>query len=196
MPAPFLKNSYCSYCGAANALDQPWPRTCANCDAISYANPLPVAVLLLPVDDGVLVVRRAIPPRQGQLALPGGFIDQSESWQAAAVRELREEAGIVVNPTEVRLFDALSASDGTLLIFGIALPRRASELPAFAASAEVSERRVLAQPEPLAFALHTVVVERWFAERPSGGDPAQREAPASTSTAGQPPGSPARPTLS
>ena len=172
MPVPHLKNSYCSYCGAAYALDQPWPRTCAGCDAISYVNPLPVSVLLLPVDDGVLVVRRAIPPRQGQLALPGGFIEQVESWQAAAVRELREEAGIIVNPTELRLFDVLSAPDGTVLIFGTALPRRASELPAFAASAEVSERRVLARPEPLAFPLHTMVVERWFAERPSVGDPA------------------------
>jgi ADP-ribose pyrophosphatase YjhB (NUDIX family) len=173
MPAPLRKNSHCSYCGAAYALDQPWPRICASCYAITHANPLPVAVLLLPVDDGMLVVRRAIPPRQGQLALPGGFIDQGESWQAAAARELREEAGVIVNPTEVRLFDARSASDGTLLIFGIALPRRASELPAFAAGAEVSERRVLTWPEPLAFPLHTLVVERWFAERPSGGDPAQ-----------------------
>jgi ADP-ribose pyrophosphatase YjhB (NUDIX family) len=172
MPVPHLKNSYCSYCGAAYAVDQSWPRTCAACDAISYVNPLPVSVLLLPVDDGVLVVRRAIPPRQGQLALPGGFINQDESWQAAAVRELREEAGIIVNPTELRLFDVLSAPDGTVLIFGTAQPRCASELPAFAASAEASERSVLARPEPLAFPLHTLVVERWFAERPSGVDPA------------------------
>ncbi len=185
MPAPHLKNSHCSYCGAAYAVNQPWPRTCAGCDAISYVNPLPVAVLLLPIDDGMLVVRRAIPPRQGQLALPGGFIDQGESWQAAAARELREEAGIIVNPTELRLFDALSAPDGTVLIFGTALPRRASELPVFDASAEVSERRVLARPEPLAFALHTLVVERWFAERASGGDPAQGEASASPRSEGQ-----------
>jgi ADP-ribose pyrophosphatase YjhB (NUDIX family) len=146
-------------------MNQPWPRTCADCAAIRYINPLTVAVLLLPVDDGVLVVRRAIPPRQGQLALPGGFIEQGESWQAAAVRELREEAGIIVKPTEPRLFDALSAPDGTVLIFGTAMPRHTSELPVFAAIAEVSERRVLAGPAPLAFALHTLVVERWFAER-------------------------------
>jgi ADP-ribose pyrophosphatase YjhB (NUDIX family) len=183
MPAPRLKNSHCSYCGAAYAVNQPWSRTCAGCDAISYINPLPVAVLLLPVDDGVLVVRRAIPPRQSQLALPGGFIDQGESWQAAAVRELREEAGIIVNPTEPQLFDVLSAPDGTVLIFGTALPRRASELPVFAASAEVSERRVLARPEPLAFALHTLVVERWFAGRPSG-DPARQTPPVHGSSPG------------
>jgi hypothetical protein len=97
---------------------------------------------------------------------------------------------------ELRLFDVLSAPDGTLLIFGTALPRRASELPPFAASAEVSERRVLARPEPLAFPLHTLVVDRWFAERPSRGGPARREAPASTSVAWQPPGSPATPTPS
>ncbi len=196
MPALHLKNSHCSYCGAAYAVDLPWPRTCASCDAISYLNPLPVAVLLLPVDYGVLVVRRATPPRLGQWALPGGFIDQGESWQAAAARELREEAGIIVDPAEVRLLDALSAPDGTVLIFGTALPRRACELPAFAAGAEVSQRKVLARPEPLAFPLHIAVVERWFAERSAAGEPARSKAPAHTAITRQSPGNPPMPTSS
>ena len=165
MSIPGLKNSHCSYCGAVFAADQPWPRTCAGCASISYVNPLPVAVLLLPVDAGVLVVRRAIPPRRGQLALPGGFIDQGESWQAAAAREMREETDITVTADEIRLFDVHSAPDGTLLVFGTAQPRRSFDLPAFSTNVEVGERVVLARPEPLAFPLHTRVVERWFAGR-------------------------------
>ena len=73
-PQPYRKNSYCSYCGHPFAPDQPWPRRCEHCHNVTFQNPLPVAVLLLPVDDGVLVVRRAIQPRLGQLALPGGYI--------------------------------------------------------------------------------------------------------------------------
>jgi len=158
------RNSHCSFCGAAYAPDQPWPRTCAACANIAYRNPLPVAVLLLPVDGGLLTVRRGIPPRLGELALPGGYIDHGEAWQAGAVRELREETGISVDVGEVRLFDVHSAPDGTVLVFGLARPRRAGDLPAFTASAEASERVVIAAPQPLAFPLHTRVAARWFAE--------------------------------
>ncbi len=126
-----------------------------------------MAVLVLPVDGGVLTVRRAIQPRQGQLALPGGFIDYGEAWQAAAVRELREEADIVIAAEEVALFDVHSAPDGTVLIFGEVAQRRASDLPLFRPNNEVSERVVITRAEPLAFPLHTRVVERWFAQHGS-----------------------------
>src|SRR5207244_10310646 len=91
------KNSHCSYCGAGFADDAPWPRRCASCGNASYLNPLPVAVLLQPVDDGLLAIRRALPP-VGRLALPGGYVDAGETWQAAAARELREGTGPSADP--------------------------------------------------------------------------------------------------
>ncbi|GAA0434601.1 NUDIX hydrolase [Acrocarpospora corrugata] len=155
-------NTHCSYCGTAFAPDQPWPRACADCGNTSYRNPLPVAVILLPVDEGLLVQRRDIEPRRGELALPGGFIEVGESWQEAAVRELREETGVRTDVAGVRLFDALSAPDGTVLIFGLAAWTPSTALPPVAATAEATEFLVIDQAQELAFPLHTQVVARYF----------------------------------
>ncbi|MFC7640695.1 NUDIX domain-containing protein [Streptosporangium lutulentum] len=124
-----IKNSHCSFCGTAFAPGLPWPRTCSACGNTGYLNPLPVAVMVLPVGDGLLVVRRDVEPHRGGLALPGGFIDLGESWQQAAVRELREETGVVVDADEVRLFDVHSAPDGTVLIFALGPPTDPAALP-------------------------------------------------------------------
>jgi ADP-ribose pyrophosphatase YjhB (NUDIX family) len=162
------KNSHCSYCGHPFAEGQPWPRTCASCGSTSFVNPLPVAVVLLPVDGGLLLVRRGIEPHRGELALPGGFIGLGESWQQAGARELFEETGVRIGPEEIADFRVLSAPDGTVLIFGLAPGRASAELPAFVQNEEASECVVIHWAQDLAFPLHTQVVEEYFARGPTG----------------------------
>ncbi|GID33380.1 NUDIX domain-containing protein [Paractinoplanes brasiliensis] len=157
---------HCTFCGARYTPGQPWPRRCAACGETSYRNPTPVAVAVQPVGDGLLVVRRAIPPAVDQLALPGGFIDYGESWQDAAARELREETGLTVDPATAQLYDAVSAPDGTLLIFALfpALDSAAG-MPFAAPNDETHGWEVLPGPAELGFSIHTAVAARFFAVR-------------------------------
>ena len=160
MNRPF---AHCPACGALLP-DGGWPRHCGACSRMHFLNPLPVAVLLVPiVGRGILTVRRDIEPHRGKLALPGGFIDVEESWGHAAARELREETGVVIEPEAIELFDVCSAPDGTVLIFGIAPPLVDDPTADFGGNTEVSELAVVAEPTELAFSLHTRVLNRWFA---------------------------------
>jgi len=49
----------------------------------------------------VLLVKRAHPPIQGQWSIPGGVLEIGEMVRDAAIREAREETGLVVEPGEL-----------------------------------------------------------------------------------------------
>nr|WP_296069212.1 NUDIX domain-containing protein [uncultured Actinoplanes sp.] len=158
------KYAHCTFCGARFIPRQPWPRRCTACGEVSYLNPSPVAVAVQPVGDGLLVVRRGIPPAQDRLALPGGFIDVGETWQDAVVRELHEETGLRAGASSVRLYDTVSAPDGTLLVFGLLPATSPAALPEPTPTEESRGWQVLAEPVPLGFSIHTTVAARWFAD--------------------------------
>jgi len=51
--------------------------------------------------DRVVLVKRAHPPIQGQWSIPGGVLEVGEFVREAAIREAREETGLVVEPGEL-----------------------------------------------------------------------------------------------
>jgi len=164
----FKKNSHCSYCGHVFHSSKPWPKRCTNCGNITFLNPIPVAVVLVPVDEGLIVIRRGIEPRRGMLALPGGYINLGETWQEAAAREVFEETGVALQTNEIREFGVRSAMDGTLLIFGLARARSFSIIPPFRPTDESIERLILTEPQDLAFDLHMEMVEIFFRTKAQG----------------------------
>jgi 8-oxo-dGTP pyrophosphatase MutT (NUDIX family) len=169
MPAD---SPYCPNCGAAFAEPAGWPRRCAGCGRTTYRNPIPVAVVLLPIVDrrGLLAIRRAIEPGKGKPALPGGYVDWNDrTWQDGAARELREETGIRVRPSGIREFRVISSPEKKLVIlFCLAEGIRFKDIPAFEPNEEISELAVLTKPVTLAFSSHTAVVKEYFAGRRRG----------------------------
>ncbi len=78
------------------------PLVCDRCSWRWYANPKPAAAVLLErteddeAEPSILLLRRAVEPGLGDWDLPAGYLDPGESFEMAARRETREEAGVDV----------------------------------------------------------------------------------------------------
>ena len=92
------KRKFCVYCGREisqkpeNDIIRDY---CAQCDEFFYDNPLPVVAAIVIVKRQILLVKRKIEPQKGKWCLPSGYAESGESIEAAALRELHEETGII-----------------------------------------------------------------------------------------------------
>ena len=156
------KDLFCSYCGEQLS-SMAYPKECKYCPNITYINPLPVMVVLVPVGKGLLVVRRMNDPGKGELALPGGFLEVNETWQEGACREVFEETGAVIDPKDITgTWDVYtSPTTGCLIVFCVC-SKVFSELPTFIPNSEVSEIKVITSAEEMAFPRHKVVAQMYF----------------------------------
>lgn len=84
-------------------------RVCPACDLVHWENPVPAAAVVVRRGAEVLLCRRAIPPAEGRWGLPAGYQEVDETPELTAVREVREETGLVVRLTG--LLDVLSTPD-------------------------------------------------------------------------------------
>lgn len=164
------KRDQCSSCCGRYFEGGAYPRVCPCCGNQFWNNPIPVVVVLQPVlgkgeNPGLAVIRRAIPPYVGKLALPGGFLE-IEPWQTGARRELWEEGVAEIPSTVLIPFKpfpyASSSNNERVLLFSIATSIHERNLPPFRPNSEVSERVLIWGPTELCFTAHTEAVRQFF----------------------------------
>ena len=100
---------YCKECG--QRLRPRWlggePRNHAWCDQCQEArvdHPMVVVTCFVACGNKLLWVQRALEPRRGLWAIPGGYMEAEETLAQAAARELREEAGVDLDPDDLELY--------------------------------------------------------------------------------------------
>ena len=99
--------NFCSRCGTRLSFgmvdgEHRHRAACGACGFIHYVNPRLVVTTIPVTDDGdVMLLRRGIEPGLGAWAQPGGFLEADETAIAGAVRETREETGLIVEPVGI-----------------------------------------------------------------------------------------------
>ncbi|MCS6835464.1 MAG: NUDIX domain-containing protein [Anaerolineae bacterium] len=91
--------NFCPRCGAPLTWQQASGRlrpVCPQCSLVVYFDPKVAVLAFIVHEERLLLVRRALPPHQGQWAMPAGFMDYDEDPQQAVVREVLEETGLHV----------------------------------------------------------------------------------------------------
>ena len=92
---------FCPACGGALRKltlkeNEPDRLVCSQCEFILYQDPKLVACTIVEMNGKIILLKRAIDPQKGKWVMPGGYVDQGEEVEAAAVRETREECGIEI----------------------------------------------------------------------------------------------------
>lgn len=167
--------NFCSNCGSASLKlqvplgDNRERQVCQACDTIHYSNPNVVAGCLAVWEGKVLLCRRAIEPRKGYWNIPSGYLENGETVEEGAIRELWEEAYAKVGPLEIlSIYSLPHISQIYIHLHG--------ELQegAFGVGEESLESTLFAEKDipwnDLAFTSSYFSLKRYFTDRSNGAD--------------------------
>lgn len=96
---------------------QPGPHghpSCTECGRTIWNDPKIAGAAIVPMDDGIVMVQRAIEPAIGKWSFPSGYVNRGEKIESAVKREVLEECGleIVVD----RLVGLYSEQDNPIIL--------------------------------------------------------------------------------
>jgi ADP-ribose pyrophosphatase YjhB (NUDIX family) len=162
-------------------------------DFVLWHDPKVSTAVVVEVDGGVLLGRRAIEPGRGLWCLPGGFVNDDEAPAGAAARECMEEINAAVDITGLIGVYHI-AKTGAPSMIGIAYSARLADGARPTAGSEMLELGVFpldAMP-PLAFSSHQSVVADYVKSRASRAGAKPRPAAAAARSGTRPSRSPAQ----
>ena len=163
---------FCSNCGHTVSFkdieSDTHPRFfCEECKTIHYQNPNMVVGCLPIWEDKIMLCRRAIEPRKGFWNLPGGYLENGETVQEGAAREVREEAGILVEVTNLHTVFSIPKINQVYLHFLAAMP----DLN-YTAGVESLEVKMFTETDipwqEIAFSSSTFSLKKYFSDKKNG----------------------------
>ncbi|MEA2657237.1 MAG: 8-oxo-dGTP diphosphatase [Chloroflexota bacterium] len=173
---------YCVLCGTelvVRVIEGREVEACPKDDFVLWHDPKVTTAVVIEVEGGVLLGRRAIEPGRGLWCLPGGFVNDDEGpWEAAA-RECLEEICAVVEAT--RLIGVYHiAKRAAPSMIGVAYQAKLARGERPSPGAEMLEVGVfpLDSLPPLAFPSHRQVLAEYQALLSATGGSVTFQAPA------------------
>ncbi|WP_437880327.1 NUDIX hydrolase [Pseudomonas sp. LRF_L74] len=168
MPRP----RFCCQCAGTLSLQRPPGDTherlvCQSCGYIRYENPKIISGCIIERDGRYLLCQRGIAPRIGTWTLPAGFMENGETTEQAALREVWEETGVraeIVSPYSI--FSVPAISEVYIVFRAIALEDTGRYGP------ETMDCRFFAPEEipweQIYYPAIRQILERYIAERRAG----------------------------
>jgi ADP-ribose pyrophosphatase YjhB (NUDIX family) len=165
--------NYCSHCGSAELSfeipegDNRSRFICQSCHTIHYSNPKIVAGCLPVWNDQVLLARRSIAPRYGFWNIPSGYLENGETVEEGAMREVWEEAKAEVTGLQLKSVYSLPHINQIYIHFTGTLKNGA-----FGVGEESLEVQLFSEEdipwEKLAFTSSVFTLQKYFADRTNG----------------------------
>lgn len=166
--------NFCSHCGSDDIRlvvpdgDNRVRHVCGYCGSIHYSNPKIVTGCLPVWEDKVLLAKRSIGPRQGFWNVPGGYMENGETVEEGARREVREEVLAEVEVTGLHAIFSIPHINQVYMHFIGKLPAP----DAFGSGEESLEVRLFSEAEipwqEIAFTSSVYTLENYFADRKQG----------------------------
>ncbi|MBV6653565.1 MAG: NUDIX hydrolase [Mameliella sp.] len=167
--------NFCSNCGSGQLEfkvpdgDNRPRYVCNNCHTIHYSNPKIVAGCLPIWEDKVLLAKRSIAPRKGLWNVPSGYMENGETVEEGAKREVWEEAKAKVDLIGMHTIYSIPHINQVYMHF----LGQMQGADAFGVGEESLEVRLFTEEEipwnEIAFTSSMFSLQRYFSDRKNGG---------------------------
>lgn len=153
---------FCQSCGGETErrdIDGRERAVCTLCGWVAYLDPKLAVAVVIARDGRILLGRRAPGSRNpGLWSFPAGFVERGEQVESAAIREVAEEVGLVV---ELGPLLGLYSSEGETVVLAVYLAKTAGGEPVAADDIEAVGWFSPDELPELAFHHDHRIVEAW-----------------------------------